>query len=331
MISERKNNKGGLITNFSILENKGNGIYTIYDMERKGVCCCTLDTLVDLQKAGHTVHGLFVTEEGKASVSECDVNGAVRESKAPVYCDNLITRNLSMILKGLPEAEYPMYNRHISAALDKYKPMDTFLWQSSGGNIAAYYCVLMEDGSMCFCDGRHHPASFVDRHLDSYLLTNVSDDVRFLLVNGYKLKQKEQRMEKEIADLQYQLQIVEQDRNELNDEYTHNYDQLLHLSSQLELEAQVQLWTSKVNGDEILRMGSELGNLNIAQAIAIIKKSSRPVVYSYGLKYTQSVSFNKPISADAAVKLLYSFSGLIDINFTEDLIDLSEYDDQRKI
>lgn len=212
-----------------------------------------------------------------------------------------------------------------SLALSKYQPNDIFMWQSSGGSIAAYYCVLMEDGSMCFCDGRHHPASFVDRHFDTYILTDVSDDVRYLLMQGCKLKQKEQRMEKEIADLQYQLQIVEQDRDELNEEYIRISDALTDLTDKMELEGRVQEWSKKVDGNEVLHMSTEIGNLDIAQAIAIIKKTTRPVVYSYGTKYTESDEFNKPVKAEAAIKLLYSFSGLIDINFKADLVDISEH------
>ena len=52
---------------FYIVEKKEKDLYTIYDVENKGVCCCSLYTIKDLIQHGCVIKG-FYTNNGKVVI-----------------------------------------------------------------------------------------------------------------------------------------------------------------------------------------------------------------------------------------------------------------------
>lgn len=92
---------------FIVVEIKQKDLYTIYDADNKGVCCCSAYTLAQLQALGHTIIGFNTVAAGRISVKECGLDGKPREKKAPVICTDETKRSASTIARGLDEKHYP--------------------------------------------------------------------------------------------------------------------------------------------------------------------------------------------------------------------------------
>lgn len=112
--------KRGVIMQFIIVEIKQKDLYTIYDVENKGVCCCSTYTLAQLQSAGHKITGFTVNSDGKYGVKECGLDGKPRTKKAPIICADETKRSAVTIAKGLDEKHYPRVKQERSGeAADK--------------------------------------------------------------------------------------------------------------------------------------------------------------------------------------------------------------------
>lgn len=91
---------------FIVLEIKDRDLFTIYDVEKKGVCCCSAYTLKQLLEAKIDVIGCNVVN-GKLKVFECDLDGNKRSRKASNCCTDTTKRSFATIVKGLDEKHYP--------------------------------------------------------------------------------------------------------------------------------------------------------------------------------------------------------------------------------
>ena len=65
------------------------------------------------------------------------------------------------------------------------------------------------------------------------------------------------------------------------------------------------------------------GTLEKEKAIAIINKSKRKIVYTYGLKFRGPSTLEVPTSKEKAIEIIKRGS-LIDVDFKEDVIDIQE-------
>lgn len=91
---------------FIVIEIKDKDLFTIYDVEHKGVCCCSAYTLKQLLSDHNEVLGCQVVN-GKLNVFECDLDGNKRSRKASNCCTDTTKRSAVTIEKGLDEAHYP--------------------------------------------------------------------------------------------------------------------------------------------------------------------------------------------------------------------------------
>lgn len=91
---------------FIVIEIKDKDLFTIYDVENKGVCCCSAYTLKQLLSDHNEVLGCQVVN-GKLNVFECDLDGNKRSRKASNCCTDTTKRSAVTIEKGLDEAHYP--------------------------------------------------------------------------------------------------------------------------------------------------------------------------------------------------------------------------------
>ena len=91
---------------FIVIEIKDKDLFTIYDVENKGICCCSAYTLKQLLSNHNEVLGCQVVN-GKLNVFECDLSGNKRAKKAPNCCSDTTKRSAVTIEKGLDEAHYP--------------------------------------------------------------------------------------------------------------------------------------------------------------------------------------------------------------------------------
>ena len=89
-----------------VIEIKDKDLFTIYDVEHKGVCCCSAYTLKQLLSDHNEVLGCQVVN-GKLNVFECDLYGNKRSRKASNCCTDTTKRSAVTIEKGLDEAHYP--------------------------------------------------------------------------------------------------------------------------------------------------------------------------------------------------------------------------------
>ena len=91
---------------FIVIEIKDKDLFTIYDVEHKGVCCCSAYTLKQLLNDHNEVLGCQVVN-GKLNVFECDLDGNKRSRKASNCCTDTTKRSAVTIEKGLDETHYP--------------------------------------------------------------------------------------------------------------------------------------------------------------------------------------------------------------------------------
>lgn len=91
---------------FIVIEIKDKDLFTIYDVENKGVCCCSAYTLKQLLSDHNEVLGCKVVN-GKLNVFECDLDGNKRSRKASNCCTDTTKRSAVTIEKGLDEEHYP--------------------------------------------------------------------------------------------------------------------------------------------------------------------------------------------------------------------------------
>ena len=79
-----------------------------------------------------------------------------------------------------------------------------------------------------------------------------------------------------------------------------------------------------VTGKEIEDMSFYDGTFDRARAVAIIEKSSRKCVYTYGLSYRNPTTHNAPRTKKEAIAIVRKGS-LIDVHFRKDVISINEY------
>lgn len=79
-----------------------------------------------------------------------------------------------------------------------------------------------------------------------------------------------------------------------------------------------------ITGDEIESMSFFNGTLDRIRARLIISKTSRPIVYTYGLKFRKPTTYEVPITIDQALKAVDN-DNYLDIKFLEDKIDMNAY------
>lgn len=107
---------------FIVIEIKDKDLFTIYDAENKGVCCCSAYTLKQLLNDHNEVLGCKVVN-GKLNVFECDLAGNKRSKKASDCCKDLTKRSASTIEKGLLESKYPRIKTERSTVSVDFEPV----------------------------------------------------------------------------------------------------------------------------------------------------------------------------------------------------------------
>ena len=91
-----------------IVEVKGNDLYTIYDADNGGVCCCSRYTILQLiNDYKQNIDGVTIDSKGRLTVTEVGLDGTVRSKKAPIICADTTKRSATTIIKGLDEKHYP--------------------------------------------------------------------------------------------------------------------------------------------------------------------------------------------------------------------------------
>ena len=312
--------------NFSIIEVKDKDLFVIYDMENKGACCCTKYTITELLKMGHNICGAKIVN-GRLKIVECDLNGNIRNKKAPHCCDDLTKRSASTISKGLTEKQYPRVKQNRSGLKGEYDAGTIFFWNTvnSEGKKISLYAVMLPNGCVVRSNGDIIPASEVNKDISKFEpLTNVNPEIKAGLMEIYNNTLKRMEIDADIQGLKDEIYKLEMKKSTLISEKDYVVKKLRSSIDDNIFQNKVSKMKESVTGKEIEDMSFYDGTLDRARAVAIIEKSSRKCVYTYGLSYRNPTTHNAPRTKKEAIAIVRNGS-LVDVHFRKDVISINEY------
>ena len=198
---------------FIVVEKKEEqGLYTIYDEANKGVCCCTLQTLVTLRNMKHNVHGL-VGQGDNMRVFECTLAGEKRKYKAPVICERLTPVPVSIIAKGLPAQNFPK-----ASAEPNTTPNGTVsithgsLYIATDTTNRQYFCTKLDGCIYGVCNGVVKAFHVGDLHDVRLIQAKQIPHSMLEAVKAYRFTQSLQEsiaaVKQKLADMQIELQTA---------------------------------------------------------------------------------------------------------------------------
>lgn len=312
--------------NFCIIEKKDKDLFVIYDTENKGACCCTGYTIKQLMEK-HNVQGATM-KNGRLNVIEVDLDGKPREKKAPNCCDDLTKRSASTIEKGLDEKHYPRVKQNRSGAKGLFASGDVFFWNgvNDKGEKIQQFCTFMENGSMCFPNGKYMDALTVNKNIKAFtpITDTMSQTVKDFVKHSGKLKADIIDCERQIVLCQKRIETLQAHKTALETEFKSNYKCLMDVRKKEKEEARILELEKVIKGNEIEKMDFYSGpQVDVPRAIAIIKKTKRKIVYTYGLKFRNPTTYEVPISKEKAIDIVRE-NGLLSIDFKKDIIDIQE-------
>ena len=312
--------------NFSIIEVKDKDLFVIYDMENKGACCCTKYTITELLKMGHNICGAKIVN-GRLKIVECDLNGNIRNKKAPNCCDDLTKRSPSTINKGLSEKQYPRVKQNRSGLKGEYAPGTIFFWNTvnSEGKKISSYAVMLPNGCVVRSNGNVIPSSEVNKDIANFEpLTTVNPEIRAGLMEIYNNTLKRMEIDADIQGLKDEINKLEMKKSTLISEKDYVVKKLRSSIDDNIFQNKVSKFKESVTGKEIEDMSFYNGTLDRARAVAIIEKSSRKCVYTYGLSYRNPTTHNAPRTKKEAIAIVRN-GGFVDVHFRKDVISINEY------
>ncbi len=313
---------------FSIIEIKDKDLFVIYDMENKGACCCTRYTITELLKMGHNICGAKIVND-RLKIVECDLNGNVRNKKAPNCCDDLTKRSPSTITKGLSEKQYPRVKQNRSGLKGEYEPGTLFLWHklNTNGERVKLYCMMLPNGCVVRSNGDIVSASEVNKEMGNFLpVKDVNPDIKAGFMELYANTVKNMELDSEIQKLQNELFKLNAMKGNLNTEKSAIVKKIRNGIDESLFQNNVSKMKESVTGKEIEDMSFYNGTFDRARAVAIIEKSSRKCVYTYGLSYRNPTTHNAPRTKKEAIAIVRN-GGFIDVHFRKDVISINEYSD----
>lgn len=314
--------------NFSIIEIKDKDLFVIYDMENKGACCCTKYTITELLKMGHNIYGTNVVN-GRLKILECDLNGNIRNKKASNCCNDLTKRSASTIVKGLPEKQYPRVKQNRSGLKGEHEPGTLLLWHTlaTNGSKIKLYCVMLPNGSVVRSNGDIISASEVNKDIGNFIpVKDVNSDIKIGFTKLYENVLKNMELDSEIQKLQYEMTKLNAKKNNLNTEKSVIIKQIRYGIDEGLFQKNLSKIKESVTGKEIEKMSFYDGTFDPVRAVAIIEKSSRKCIYTYGLGYRNPTTHNAPRTKKEAISIVRT-GGFMDIYFKENVISINEYSD----
>ena len=312
--------------NFSIIEVKDKDLFVIYDMENKGACCCTKYTVTELLKMGHNICGAKIVN-GRLKIAECDLNGNLRNKKAPNCCDDLTKRSPSTISKGLSEKQFPRVKQNRSGLKGEFEPGTIFYWHylNPDGTRVKVYAVMLPNGSIVRSNGEITPAAEVNKEMGYFEPINENNpEIKQGLMDIYANTLKRMEIDADIQGLKDEIYKLEMKKSTLISEKDYTVKKLRSSIDEKLFQNKVSKVKETITGKEIEDMSFYNNTFDRARAVAIIEKSSRKCVYTYGLSYRNPKTHNAPRTKKEAIAIVRNGS-LIDVHFRKDVISINEY------
>lgn len=292
---------------YIIVEKKNRDLFVIYDTTNGGVCCCSLYTIKQLV---NDYHATIIGFNGN-KVVECDLDGNVRNKKAPSMCEILTKRSASTIIKGLDEKHYPRTKtvRRCTGSIVEVE----FKNETSIG-------IQLSNGDVCLIDNRivfksniiKINVTTVDKETEKLLKTLITNKEEITKINNKK-KKIEDSYDKKIEKLMKERDAI---LYELNTEIRNNNEN----SKRLCLDYKYK----DVTGNEICNYSfCSKSDVSLEFMKVLIKKTTKPIVYTYGLGYRNPTTYRVPITKEKAFE--YLDRCMIDITAETTCIHINEF------
>lgn len=293
---------------FIIVEVKDKDLYTLYDTENKGVCCCSLYTIKQLVKDYKCKIIGLRSKNGKLFCEEHNFDGSVRKRKAPCICADETKRSARTIIKGMNEKDYPKETKGragIFSNVDENKPL---LVTVDGKQITGILC-RTENGLVCY--DKNFQVIDKDK-ITNITKKNISDTEKQSLLSVSGHASKILLLEKEIAELEKDLTAKKRKLQELKT------GKISVVEKNRERE-----YEKTVTGKENFFQDFYKGTLDKAFILAVLKKTKRPITYTYGLSYRNPTTHNQPISKDLAIQYITRGS-MLSVRAEDNVIRIQE-------
>lgn len=298
---------------FCIVEKKDKDLFTIYDTENKGVCCCSLYTLKDLVKQGCKING-FCFKNGKVSIQEVGLDGTPRVKKAPIICEDTTKRSAVTILKGLDEKHYPRVKQNRKGVLGEMTVGTVVDISYTCGDITTGttgVIVKQQNKLMVMTlDGFLVQKEFIE---DISKKQNITNYERIAFERMFKLCNMNESIYEERKNLEARLNKLTEKKIEIDREL-----------SKVKQLYNKELYNETVIGNEEFKQSFHGGMLNKPYVAAVINKTKRPLLYTYGYTWKNPTTLRKSITKEQALDILNKAS-LLDVTATKDNIHLNEF------
>lgn len=293
---------------FIIVEIKDKDLYTIYDTENKGVCCCSMYTLKQLVKDYKCKIIGLKNKSGKLFCEEHNFDGTIRKRKAPCICQDETKRNARTIVRGLGEKDYPKETKGRAGIFSNIEENKPVVVETEGKKINAILC-RTSSGVVC-CDSEFH---VIDKNkITSIKKQNPEKDIdKQALINVAAYVTKITALEKEISELEKEVASKKLKLKELKNG-TRNVVN----------KNRAKKYAKEVTGKEEFFQDFYKGTLDIPFLEQVIKKTDRKLTYTYGLSFRNPTTNHKPISKELALE--YLKHSMISVRATKDEVNINE-------
>lgn len=300
-----------------LVEIKGKDLFTIYDVENGGVCCCSKYTLEQLVKEyKQPVDGVMLKDDGTLQIIELNLDGAVRIRKSSIICENETKCSAEAILKGLDAKHYPRVKRErrtIGSIVEL-----TIHHKESIVNDVVCKAIQVANNVFLTMNG----LIFEQRNDKDYILTikssNGSDDEVKLLNSLRDLYDKSCDVEKMRTavdnDVKRRMAYLEKEKQRIEEWRLSQYNSLDKRSILLYQEQKFLVNQYKykgVTGEELCKY-SFVGNntVDIDYMRVLIERTSRSFIHTDGLIDRHPVTRGRRISKQEAINIVNGASYL---------------------
>ena len=234
--------------------------------------------------------------------------------KAPIICENTTKRSAVTILKGLDEKHYPRVKQNRKGLLGEMLEGTVVDVSYTIGDVTTGTTgVIVKQNNKLMVrtlDGFLVKQDIID---DVSKKQNIANYERISFEKLFKLHNLNESICDERRKLEERLSKLTEQKIEVDNEIS-NIKQLYN----------IELYKETVKGNEEFKQSFHGGQLNKPFVAAVINKTNRPLLYTYGFTWKNPTTLKKSISKETALEILKKAS-LLDVTATKESIHLNEF------
>lgn len=278
---------------FIIVEIKAKDLYTIYDTENKGVCCCSMYTLKQLVKDYKCKIVGLETKGGKLYCVEHNIDETVRKRKAPCICEDETKRSAKTIVRGL----YPKNTGYEAGKIYLVNGKEYYVGCNTENGV-----------TLCNLQGKS-----IDKSEIKEIKKKSPEEIeKKSLINIYNYTEKVYNLYTEINNLEQTLKTKKEKYNNLKN----GFSSVVNKNNSIKYE-------KEVTGKENFSQSFYHNTLDKAYVSWVIKRTNRPITYTYGLEYRKPTTCHKPISKELGLEYVNS-NRWISVTATDKELNIQE-------